>query len=287
VAFALQRSEPVADGARRVLDELLTGAIAALDGGGDVATAVHEARKATKRVRAVVRLMRPAIRAKDYRNLNRGARDAARALAGARDAHVAAATFDALVATANDPTVYMGLRAQLPADDDPAPSTEALATAVQGLDTVRTRSQRLSLDDPGWSAVGPGLAAMYRRGAKGMSTAAGKPSAARLHQWRKHTKYLWHATELLTPAWPAVVGPFSAELHALSDSLGDDHDLDVLSVLVADRGLAVPAGWADLVAQRHAQLRSAAFSRGLRCYAEPAAAFTDRMRSYVAAWLAG
>jgi CHAD domain-containing protein len=286
VAFALQRSEPVADGVRRVLDELLSRAITALDGSGDVATAVHEARKATKRVRAVARLVRPAIRAKDYRTLNRGAREAARALAGARDAHVAVATFDALVATANDPSVYVGLREQLPADD-PTPSAQALATAVQELDAVRARTQRLSLDDPGWSAVGPGLAAMYRRGAKGMSTAAGKPSAARLHEWRKHTKYLWHATELLTPAWPAVVGPFSAELHALSDSLGDDHDLDLLSALVADRGLAVPAGWADLVAQRHTQLRAAAFSRGLRCYAEPEAAFADRMKSYVAAWLAG
>jgi CHAD domain-containing protein len=286
VAFALQRSEPIADGVRRVLDELLTGAVAALDGGGDVARAVHDARKATKRVRAVARLVRPAIRAKDYRKVNGGARDAARVLAGARDAHVAIATFDALVATANDPSVFGDLRAQLPAGD-PAPSGQALATAMQRLEAVRARTQRLSLDDPGWPAVGPGLAAMYKRGASGMTAAAGKPSAERLHEWRKHTKYLWHASELLAPAWPAVVGPFSDELHALSDSLGDDHDLHVLCALVADRGLAVPAGWVDVVTQRHAQLRAAAFSRGLRVYAEPEAAFADRMRSYVAAWLAG
>jgi CHAD domain-containing protein len=57
---------------------------------------VHEARKALKRLRALVRLLRPGIGRKVYRRHNELWRDAARRLSGGRDAHVLLELFAAL-----------------------------------------------------------------------------------------------------------------------------------------------------------------------------------------------
>lgn len=283
--YALKRDEAVADAFRRVTTELCDDAVAQLHRGGDAAAAVHATRKAMKRIRAAARLVRPALSSGGYRAVNTRARDAARLLAGHRDAHVVSATVAAVVATANDPAVYDDLRAALPREDA-TPQPEVVESAVAVLSQLRADLVDVTLDD-GWGAVPAGIEAIYRRGAKAMSAAAGKTTATRLHEWRKHTKYLWHAVELVTPSWPAVLGPLGDELHALSDNLGDDHDLDVASGHVAASYPAMPAGWDELVAARHSRLRTAAFSRGLRVYAEAPEAFGRRMRAYTEAWLAG
>jgi CHAD domain-containing protein len=286
LGFALQRSEPIDTAIRRVLDEVLHEAVSGLRGGADPHAAVHDARKASKRVRAVARLLRPSVGSRTFRKLNTRARDAARLLAPDRDARVVQRAFDDLVATANDPAVYEALRGRV-AVPAPPPDPQRLAAAAEALDALRSHTQRLRIDDRGWAAVGPGLEAVYRKGARALTAAAGKTSATRLHEWRKEAKYLWHATQLLTPAWPAVLEPLAEQIHALSDLLGDDHDLEVMAAVTAAAGHPTPSGWAELVEHRHDELRAAAFSLGLRIYAERPGAFAGRVRSYYEAWLAG
>ena len=53
-----------------------------------------------------------------------------------------------------------------------------------------------------------------------------------LHEWRKRVKHLWYHHTLLRSLWPPVMEVTGDEAHALSDHLGDDHDLAVLAAWV-------------------------------------------------------
>ena len=66
--------------------------------GGPDEDAVHETRKALKRLRALVRLLEPELGAQAFARENAALRDAGRRLAGARDAEVMVGTLDALIA---------------------------------------------------------------------------------------------------------------------------------------------------------------------------------------------
>jgi hypothetical protein len=59
VAFRLEPGEPAPDAIRRIAAELVADAVEGLTGGGDRGRAVHGARTSCKRLRAVLRLVRP------------------------------------------------------------------------------------------------------------------------------------------------------------------------------------------------------------------------------------
>ena len=88
----------------------LTKAMADLDGMGDddLEAVVHSVRKRGKRVRAVLRLVRPGL-GDDYGPANIAVRDAGRRLAPIRDAHALLGTFDALTARGSGDRVDGGL----------------------------------------------------------------------------------------------------------------------------------------------------------------------------------
>ena len=67
--------------------------------------AVHEARKSLKKVRAVLRLVRPVVGEKGYRRENTCFRDAGRPLSVARDAQILVQTVEQLIGqVANEET---------------------------------------------------------------------------------------------------------------------------------------------------------------------------------------
>jgi hypothetical protein len=93
---------------------------------------------------------------------------------------------------------------------------------------------------------------------------------------------------LLAPAWPGLLGAQAEEAHALTELLGDDHDLAVLAARLADGTAPLPpavdadrAALLALVEHRSHELRTAATRLGLRVYAESPKAFSRRLRRYV------
>ena len=99
-AFHLRAGESARDAVRRIATGEIDAVIAALEAPGRPET-VHDVRKATKRLRALLRLVRGHLGERRYDRENRTFRDAARALSPARDAEV-------LVATANRLAVEAG-----------------------------------------------------------------------------------------------------------------------------------------------------------------------------------
>ena len=88
MAFRFRLAETFEEGCQRIAREQIERAQAQLKGPDDVTTAVHETRKSLKRLRALLRLIRPAIGESVFHHENTQLREIARILSSARDRHV-------------------------------------------------------------------------------------------------------------------------------------------------------------------------------------------------------
>ena len=312
--FNLNPGEPLAGGLRRLslnqFDLALTG-LRAQSTSRDVA--IHEMRKASKRIRALLRMVRPVIGERVFKAENGALRDAARLVSGVRDGAVLVdavgrmrGRYEHLLA----PGVFLDLEDRLRRrhqrmlarvlDDD-----EVLEHVVGELHRARSRYAAWPTDTEdlrfalggsnrrvisnNFSSIGPGIAGTYRDGQKHMKAAIAAPTTEHLHEWRKHVKYLRHQVEIVSPVWPEVVGGLATSLSHLGDVLGDDHDQSELVRLVGslpdlmpdpdERNLLVA-----LSQQRRRELQGAALVMGKRIYAEGPDRFALRLEAYWSAW---
>ncbi|MFP4512798.1 MAG: CHAD domain-containing protein [Acidimicrobiales bacterium] len=260
--------------------------------------AVHDCRKRCKKLRALVRLVRPSL-GSQYRDANETFRDAARELSSIRDAESLLGTFDDVVAASIDqlpdgglPGVRAGLRHRAVAatakveDDD-----DAMRRARRLLEQGREAIDDWSLNDDGWDAIGPGLHKTYTRGRKALGTVVDSPSPEHFHEWRKRAKYTWYHVRLLEDAAPSVLDPLGKRFKNLADALGDAHDLAVLEQLLTSSpdefgGDEQVDGALVVLRGRRGALEEAARSLGARLYAETPDAFVDRLGRYWNTWQA-
>lgn len=251
--------------------------------------AVHEARKDLKKLRALARLVRGASRKATYRRVNGMARDAARELSGIRDLTALRETTAALrerFAPEHGPELF---------DDVDA----ALERARQGLSSdqvearVRAALERIDVLEhevvPSWRiegrfarAIESGLVRTYRRGAAALRRAAAEATTENLHEWRKRVKYHRYHLRLARTAWRPVIGAQRDEVKALSDHLGDDHDLAVLTDWLETEDLDLHrARLEELIQRRRLTLQTEAFRVGALAYAEKPKALGRRLRAWV------
>jgi CHAD domain-containing protein len=212
---------------------------------------VHDARVATRRLRAAVALFGGGKRVRRADDAVRALQDA---LGEVRDLHVQLDAFTAM-GDQGAPLERTALRhvrehlaARLPG------KTEALQAAI-----------------PRWQKAGPealgGLEGLEPRGKLGghrmrdqlvedleelearVIAAQREPSATSVHELRKGVKRFRYALELLEPAMPAEVGEILGALVPLQETLGTLHDTDVRLELVDDHGDASTGG-TDAVLRR-------------------------------------
>ena len=251
--------------------DLLAGAGATLA----AATSVHETRKALKRLRALIGLLRAELGERQFAREDALLRDAGMRLAGARDAEVLVATLDELV-SANPGKLAarrgMGkLRRQLVAERDRATEGArddawARAQVVGELRALRVRVEAWSLADrEGIDSVEDGLRRIYRQGARRHRRAAraGAGNGRAMHRWRKRVKDLRYAAVMLDRRDPnsakrltagAGSGRRSGHERAgaghirglarladeLGELLGEEHDLALLAARLRATGKRGP-----------------------------------------------
>ena len=298
MTFALQPDEDLAAGLRRVVAEEAGDAasrlLAAQAGDEPVGPAVHAARKGVKKLRCVVRLLRPVLGEERRARTNDELRAAAALLGPARDAAVMVELLRE-VSGAEVPARSSGERRGGGGHVDVEPAVQAVRRRRDALEDVvrhgdgacsaaRLRAVAAAVDH--WpldgdaevlaAGVADGLARVSeqerRRRAAVLRLRAGSASDdgahvldEALHDWRKRVKDLWHASRLLAPRGPA--GASTADLDALGDLLGADHDAavlhDALALPPATDGLvaAVQTGLADPEDRRRVVQRLAARRR--------------------------
>lgn len=275
---------------------------------------VHEVRKALKRVRALLRLLRPQLSRRDFERENVALRDCGRRLSGARDAEVMVATLDELVR--RNPRGLAGsggvrrLRADLVAESERAVGVEdpALREAVAGeLRAVRGRVAlwRLPRRGGGKDARGggknarrlleSGLREVYETGRRRRRGARRREDLGTLHALRKSAKDLRYVTETLRGG-DGLGGDrvgradrrarrrmrrVARRADRLGEMLGEEHDLALLRKVVGERfdgGRRRRRRLLKLIGRRRRRLRRRARELADRLYRRKPRRFARRLR---------
>lgn len=209
---------------------------------------LHDARKAIKKARAALRLLREGIGESFYATENAALRDAGRSLAPIRDAKSLGDAFEAFrnhharaarslggIATALN-IKRLATRRNLFADKG------QLRDCVRALTRSRERIGRLGASALASSQVAEGIERIHRAGRKSLRNARKAETPEALHEWRKQVKYLMNALETLDAKSDPRLAKIGKRARKLADCLGDDHDLAELGRYMAARtSRGVPA----------------------------------------------
>ena len=224
------------DPATALLRANLAKALTCLANSGKADTRVHAARKALKRARAALRLMRPALEPGVYERENRALRDAARCLSPLRDAMSLVVASEQLgkshSRTAVGAVTLAALRQRLVQRLDTARGKFAEpATRRRCASLVKASRERMLRRAPR-RADAPkllaGLRKIYRNGRRSFARALAEHTPELLHEWRKQTKYLHAAAGALCKAGVQPLKRVVQRCADIAECLGDDHDLSVL-----------------------------------------------------------
>lgn len=243
--FRVDLGEPVRNEILRILYEQIHHARSGLLEQGASERAVHEARKACKRSRALVALVGSALPDDDRTRLDRALRDAARSIGPVRDADVMRRTLSSL---GGDPN-----------DDAPVPDREARGEeAVRRLDHARSLLSAQDLTHLGPDTLVEGLVASWRAARRTWDDADVDHHPEAFHEWRKAVKQLFYHVQLMHALDETVMGALAEQLDVLQEALGDHHDLHVL----AEQSKQLGHGAADALRERATVLEERTLALG-------------------------
>jgi len=225
----LHTDESLGVGVVRVAEDLIDSIV----GSGqhpkqEEAEYVHHVRTTIKRLRALLRLIRPAVGELFFNRENARLRKAGRRLAVARE------TLKTL-SMAGEPEKKAVAAALAGLESKTQPGTdigEALREVKADLEQTKRSLQRLQLVNGEWEVVEAGLQDVYRQSRKRMNAALQDGGDEAFHKWRIRVKNLFYELELLEPVWPKRMDKMTSQLAKLQDKIGLDHDIAVLKALL-------------------------------------------------------
>jgi CHAD domain-containing protein len=242
-------SRPLGEDLRRALQDQLDAVLRLGEGAeADPVTAVHEIRKALKRVRAWLRLARSHLGEEVFGEENRAARDMGRLLGTARDSDIHVETLaivlEALPETEGSPPVLelarrlevrrALVRQVVLADDGP------MDQVVERAGHARDRAATLPLDGLGPRELATGVGLSYAAARTRFREAKGSGDPDRHHSWRKRVKDLQYQLQLLAPRLgPGLRRRLDAQ-ERMGSHLGLANDLANLGELLHQEPVLVP-----------------------------------------------
>ena len=297
MSFGIEDGEPLPSALRRVVRSEIERGLDATRGGSP--ESLHEARRALKRIRAVLRLVRDPLGSSAWKAEDVAYRDLGRALADARNAAMLLGALERVEREAGE--ALQGATHELrrwlvdrrEASREALVSRDTLGRVAAGLrEGIRRRAAWTLTEPPGFPLIRPGLQRTYGEARAAFLRARRRREGAEVfHEWRKRTKDVRHQVELLRGSWPPLMDAAAQELHRLSDRLGEANDLSVLLEEIAREPVPALAPLAtEALRQAASELRrrlwAEALPLGERAFAEPPAAYARRLACYWDAWRA-
>jgi CHAD domain-containing protein len=297
MAYRLKHGESVPEGVKRIAREEIRAAVQYLRGKGGISRdeAIHEARKSIKKVRALLRLVRPEL-GEFYESESTRLRDAGRKLSQVRDLGALITTFDGLKKRRGKTLGKVSLTAirralvlhkkHVEAEMRVKELMHGLAAPL-GLTLQSVRRWPLKTD--GFTALEPGLKKTFRAGKKSFRELKKDGSREKFHEWRKRVKDHWYHVRLLENLWSEVMKGYEQTLKELEDDLGEDLNMAILRdhILSAfgpqGEGRAVDQV-VKAIDESRKELRERALAIGRRVYAEKTRQFIRQMRQLWDAW---
>lgn len=291
MTYRLKLKEKPGQGLRRILREQTEWSLASLADGANAVTGVHETRKAMKRVRALLLLMRGGFAPEERRLLDDQYRRIGRLLGGQRDRDVLLATLDLIeqehdcVQRAQLALVRLAAESQAWPKGQSGDREALLAEARRLLQKSERQIDDIRLSPDTTGMMADGLRYTLQRCGKAYRRAVSSAEPAVWHDWRKTVQQHWRHMKLVDRAWPEYFGAREALGSELADVLGQAQDLDVLrqflastacTAIAGDARLALDALAEDSIARR----RAGAIPLGERLLAERPRRFANRARLY-------
>ena len=185
----------------------------------DPDTMVHELRKCIKKLRAVLRFSKPALKPAAFKRTDRALRDFAREISGARDSDVLVKTFDCLsehyrpfLETGELVPVRQALQNRhvlAMAGFQEQHDAKQLEEAFIRLELQLERGKRVCVTD---AVLRSAVREVYSRGRKLHRLLDEDPNTEHSHDLRRQAKYLWYQLRLLKKRIPEPMRPVVDEL---------------------------------------------------------------------------
>ena len=289
MAFRLKQGASISSEIRRIVLKQLEAAISELRSVGDPQSddAVHDARRRVKKIRAIIRLVRPVLD-KAYRAVDRDLSTVSRLLAPVADGRGIVETLQELehrypaslpkrvLAVARSGVLRNGDRA-----DREAHARGILKMAAGTLRSERSRVKHWQIRGDGFRVIAPGLEESYRRARRMMIMTWSKPKPSNFHTWRRYVKDHWFHIRLLEGRCGFHLVSYERRIEALDGILGEYHNVILLrDLLVTDGSLPreEAARCRRIVARYQRVLRRHAEILGARIYTERPRRFVRRVR---------
>jgi CHAD domain-containing protein len=296
MAYRFQRRERIDDGVRRIVSEQIEKARGELnDDSMERADVIHQVRKRCKKIRAVVRLIRPD-NPMLYKRENAFFRDLAGDVSALRDLDVMIETLEGLAKDVPGAAkesfesirkVLKARREKLTGED--SVSSEALEALYKSLNEALKRVADWKIEGQGFEGLKKGLKKTYSRGRMAMARAYSEETRELFHDWRKRAKYHWYHVRLLRNVWKEPMRARAKELRDLGNDLGVDHDLAVLKEVCVNVPES-PGGAASiellltLIDERRRTLEENVRPIGERVYAEKPKRVVKKLKKRWRAW---
>jgi CHAD domain-containing protein len=321
--FRFDREHCVAEAVPRIVRQQAHKAARGLRQEENVAEGIHVARTTAKRLRGLLRLIRPELGSR-YRVEEKRLEKIQRALGPLRDAQVLVETFDEHFGFHQPakkkpgdkkdrksadrkstirkkspgalPEIRLALETRALSERLAADVPERIEAAYAEFRKIRRRAERFVPSNGkrkgGFKAVERGLEQIYRRGREARDAAYRSGTSPAFHDWRKAVKYHGYHLKLLSAIDPSEMGPRIEAAEALGELLGKDHDLFVLAeALQTLKGeFATEEQYRstlESIERAQASLRARAEPLGERLFAESPADFRRLLRDLFRAWHGG
>ena len=246
---------------------------------------MHEARKHLKKVRALIRLLRPATGEAFYKDENAAMRKAAERMSSIRDSHVRVQTIEKLTvksgkrrAPAAFARIQAAMAARLRQEIEESEKDDWSKQAAAEMERALCRLDNWPLKRLTMKSIRSGLKAACEKARRALAIARRSATDANLHELRKRVKDLWYDLRLLGGGRPPPIVALTKRLRDLGQRLGDDHDLAMLLAARADNPLPEPADWEMLekaIASRRPRLQRAAVRLASKALLRKPGAFAD------------
>ena len=247
--------------------------------------AVHNARKALKRLRALLRSLRVAFPKKLFRAENRHIAATCRRISPLRDVHVQLRTLGKLKAAASPAGDHIR-RQLLRQQSSFIRRIPALRKTVRALlDVSRQSLASWPLRKATAEDLASGLKRIYKQGREAFKAARKSPTPGHLHAWRKKTKSLGYGLEMIKNLGSGELSKMIRSSDILTEALGDDQDLFMVLRALDKEHRSNPASDFDRLANRislkRAKRQKRAFKLGEKVYGEKSGGFEKRLDRYL------
>lgn len=229
--------------------------------------AVHQIRKRCKKLRGLLRMIRPILKDKKlYDEKNRAFKEIASGLSGARDSKVLGDTYAKIVKRYGlDWQKYEEIASSIDAIKSETMSDEEIESMLtqtrQELHSHLGDIHRYKIKHT-QDILDKGVQKGYKKARNLQNEAARSLKSGEFHQWRKWVKYHWYQMQMLQKNSGCLLNARVNRLKLLADVLGEEHDITVFKEYLHKESLAYEEEFVSYLDKEQGYLRKVAFEMG-------------------------